>query len=40
MVEAARMVVELEWEVAGGAAPVEIKGWQVVGVGSGKLSKS
>ena len=31
VVEAARMVVELEREVAASAAPVEIGGWQVVG---------
>ena len=31
VVEAARMVVELEQEVAACAAPVEIGGWQVVG---------
>ena len=31
VVEAARMVVELEREVAACAAPVEIGGWQVVG---------
>ena len=31
VVEAARMVVELEREVAGSAAPVEIGGWQVAG---------
>ena len=31
VVEAARMVVELEREVAATAAPVEVGGWQVVG---------
>ena len=31
VVEAARMVVELEREVAASAAPVEVGGWQVVG---------
>ena len=31
VVEAARMVVELEREVAACAAPVEFGGWQVVG---------
>ena len=37
MIEAARMVVELEREVAACAAPVEIWGWQVVG---GKKQKT
>ena len=31
VVEAARMVVELERQVAASAAPVEIRGWQVAG---------
>ena len=31
VVEAARMVVELDWEVAVSAAPVEIAGWEVAG---------
>ena len=37
VVEAARMVVELEREVAACAAPVEIGGWQVCKWGSGLL---
>ena len=31
VVEAARMVVELEREVAASAVPVEVGGWKVVG---------
>lgn len=31
VIEAARVVVELEREVAAGAAPIEIGGWQVAG---------